>query len=92
MSYFTQNMKNRQNGVDDLCLMSGEITDSTIVKQLEIRLTQGKIHTQVSEVLIIANPYKTLPIYGQAHVTMYQTANMADTSPHIFGLAERAYR
>jgi len=91
MAYFMTKMRDRQSGVDDLCLMAGTIDDDSIVKQLEIRLTQGKIHTAIAEVLIIANPFKTLPIYGPSHVTLYQTM-ASSQSPHIFGLAERAYR
>ena len=72
--------------------MSGDITDAAIVNQLGIRLTKGMIHTSISEVLIICNPYQVLPIYGPSHIALYQTANMSETQPHIFGLAERAYR
>ena len=92
MAYFLNKLRERQDGVDDLCLMSGEITDAAIVNQLGIRLTKGLIHTSVSEVLVICNPYQVLPIYGPSHIALYQTANMSETQPHIFGLAERAYR
>ena len=85
-------LRDRQNGVDDLCLMTGEITDENIAKQLEQRLVGGKIYTSVAEVLIAVNPFKMLPIYSEAHIKMYQNATMADASPHIFGLAERMYR
>lgn len=92
MAYFLNKLRERQDGVDDLTLMTGEITDAAIVNQLGIRLTKGMIHTSVSEVLVICNPYQILPIYGPSHIALYQTANMSETQPHIFGLAERAYR
>jgi len=92
MSYFVNKMKERQDGVEDLCLMSGEITDATIVNQLGIRLVRGAIHTSIAEVLIICNPFKVLPIYGPSHIKLYQNGSMSDVSPHIFGLSEKAYR
>jgi myosin-1 len=92
MAYFLNKLRERQDGVADLCLITGEITDAAITNQLGVRLTKGLIHTSVSEVLIICNPYQTLPIYGPSHIALYQTANMSDTEPHIYGLAERAYR
>ena len=92
MSYFINKMRERQDGVDDLCLMSGEVTDANIVNQLGIRLVRGAIHTSVAEVLIICNPFKVLPIYGPSHIKLYQNGALSDVSPHIFGLSEKAYR
>ncbi|KAH9249526.1 hypothetical protein BASA81_012699 [Batrachochytrium salamandrivorans] len=92
MAYFANKINERQDGVEDLCLMSTEITDANIVKQLGIRLVRGQIHCSISNVLIIMNPFKTLPIYGPSHIQMYQKGAMSDASPHIFALSERAYR
>lgn len=92
MSYFVNKMKERQDGVEDLCLMSTEITDQNIVTQLGIRLVRGQIHTAISEVLLVCNPFKSLPIYGDSHVRLYQNGAMSDVAPHVFALSEKAYR
>jgi myosin-1 len=92
MAYFLQKMVERQNGVDDLCLMNGSVDDDSITMQLATRMSQGKIYTVIANVLIAANPYQILPIYGDSHVTMFKAAKLSDSRPHIFGLAERAYR
>lgn len=36
--------------------------------------------------------YGRLPIYGDDYIKMYSNAVTSDTPPHIFDLAERAYR
>lgn len=92
MAYFLQKMVERQNGVDDLCLMSGTVDDDSITMQLAARMSQGKIYTLIANVLIAANPYTVLPIYGDSHIQMFKAAKLSDSKPHIFGLAERAYR
>eukprot|EP00924_Labyrinthula_sp_SR-Ha-C_P015193 maker-scaffold_9-snap-gene-11.10-mRNA-1 protein AED:0.02 eAED:0.02 QI:119/1/1/1/0.6/0.66/6/325/753 len=91
MSYFMTRMLERQDGVDDLCLISDNKKDS-ITNQLSTRLSRNKIYTSIGEVLVAVNPYRVLNIYGQPHIQKYQNASLGDTSPHIYGLAERAYR
>jgi len=85
-------MMERQNGVEDLGMMTLSVSVETIVEQLKQRLDKNKIYTAVGDVIIAVNPYRVLPIYGPEHVRMYQTANMSDSSPHVYALAERAYR
>jgi len=91
MSYFMTRMLARQDGVDDLCLMPS-VSEEGVAKQLYTRLMKNKIYTGVGEVLIAVNPYQRLNIYGDVHVKKYKSASLSDTSPHIYGLAERAYR
>lgn len=86
-----QKMLERQDGVDDLCLIVSN-NEQAVVKQLKTRLERSKIYTGIGTVLVAVNPYQPLPIYGQVHIKKYQTASLSDTSPHIYGLAERAYR
>ncbi|KAM9635414.1 unconventional myosin-Vc isoform 3-T3 [Trichechus inunguis] len=38
------------------------------------------------------NPYKQLPIYGDAIIHAYSGQNMGDIDPHIFAVAEEAYK
>lgn len=38
------------------------------------------------------NPYEELPIYGEEVIDAYSGQDMADMDPHIFSIAEDAYR
>ncbi|KAL0613231.1 Unconventional myosin-Vb [Plecturocebus cupreus] len=45
-----------------------------------------------SIVLVAINPYEQLPIYGQDVIYAYSGQNMGDMDPHIFAVAEEAYK
>ncbi len=38
------------------------------------------------------NPYEQLTIYGEEVIDAYSGQDMADMEPHIFSVAEEAYR
>jgi hypothetical protein len=78
-------------GVDDLVMVSNP-SNSEITKQLGARFDRELIYTNVGDVLISVNPYRKLPNTGDEHVRMYQNSPGSDVPPHIFALAEKAYR
>ena len=43
-------------------------------------------------VLVAINPYEQLPIYGEDIINAYSGQNMGDMDPHIFAVAEEAYK
>jgi len=43
-------------------------------------------------VLVACNPFKWIRIYDSEHVKMHENANKADLAPHIFAVAEAAFR
>lgn len=43
-------------------------------------------------VLVAINPYESLPIYENDIINAYSGQNMGDMDPHIFAVAEEAYR
>jgi myosin heavy subunit len=43
-------------------------------------------------VLVSANPFKQLPLYGAEQVSLYSSSSAYDTPPHIYKLADDAYR
>lgn len=43
-------------------------------------------------VLVAVNPYESLPIYEADIINAYSGQNMADMDPHIFAVAEEAYK
>lgn len=42
--------------------------------------------------LVAINPYEQLPIYGENVIYAYSGQNMGDMDPHIFAVAEEAYK
>jgi len=78
-------------GVDDLVMCSSP-SNGELTKQLGARYSRELIYTNIGDVLIATNPYKRLPIYGDDHIKMYEKSSIGNTSPHIYQLAEGAYR
>ena len=56
------------------------------------RLKQESIYTYISNVLIICNPFKRIPLYTEAMINLYRTRNRNELPPHVFALAEDTYR
>lgn len=50
------------------------------------------VHLVAGIILVAINPYKQLPIYGDAIIHAYSGQNMGDMDPHIFAVAEEAYK
>lgn len=42
--------------------------------------------------LVAINPYEQLPIYEQDVIYAYSGQNVGDMDPHIFAVAEEAYK
>lgn len=42
--------------------------------------------------LVAINPYEQLQIYGEEVINAYTGQNMGDMDPHIFAVAEEAYK
>lgn len=43
-------------------------------------------------ILVAINPYKPLPIYEEEVIYAYSGRELGDMDPHIFALAEEAYK
>lgn len=42
--------------------------------------------------LVTVNPYCPLPIYSREHINMYRGRAREDARPHIFAVADEAFR
>eukprot|EP00004_Rigifila_ramosa_P020324 TRINITY_DN526_c0_g1_i1.p1 TRINITY_DN526_c0_g1~~TRINITY_DN526_c0_g1_i1.p1 ORF type:complete len:1124 (-),score=315.94 TRINITY_DN526_c0_g1_i1:62-3412(-) len=81
----------KANGVDDLVLLP-KVSEADIVEMLKKRFAGKAIYTYISSVLISMNPYERLPIYTPQHVEQYQGAFRHELPPHIFAIAEYAFK
>lgn len=78
-------------GKGDFVLLD-EITKEAFMKNLKLRFQKERIYTYIGEVLVSVNPYKTLNIFGNDKIQEYKMREMYERPPHIFALADAAYR
>lgn len=72
--------------------MLSKLSNESISSNLKKRHAADLIYTYIGDVLVSVNPFKTIPIYGKDHIKQYVNAHPQDLPPHIFMLAERAYK
>eukprot|EP00112_Aurelia_sp_Birch-Aquarium-sp1_P006606 Seg1725.5 transcript_id=Seg1725.5/GoldUCD/mRNA.D3Y31 product="Unconventional myosin-Ib" protein_id=Seg1725.5/GoldUCD/D3Y31 len=78
-------------GVADMVLLD-PLTEDALVNNLKVRFTAEKIYTYIGDVIVSINPYKSVPIYGNQFIEDYRSRNIFEMPPHIFSLADDAYR
>ncbi|XP_076124385.1 unconventional myosin-Vc [Alosa pseudoharengus] len=79
-------------GENDLTALS-YLHEPAVLHNLRVRFVESKIiYTYCGIILVAVNPYKQLPIYGDAVIHAYSGQNMGDLDPHIFAVAEEAYK
>ncbi|KAM9791384.1 unconventional myosin-IXb isoform 1-T1 [Syngnathus typhle] len=77
---------------DDLCGLPA-VTEDAVVEALRSRFLQRKIYTYASNILVALNPNKFLPVYyNPKYVKLYENQPLGKLSPHIFAMANLAYR
>uniref|UniRef100_A0A4W5MER6 Myosin motor domain-containing protein n=1 Tax=Hucho hucho TaxID=62062 RepID=A0A4W5MER6_9TELE len=79
-------------GENDLTALS-YLHEPAVLHNLRVRFVESKIiYTYCGIILVAVNPYKQLHIYGDAVIHAYSGQNMGDMDPHIFAVAEEAYK
>ncbi|XP_030623904.1 unconventional myosin-Vb [Chanos chanos] len=79
-------------GENDLTALS-YLHEPAVLHNLKVRfLESNHIYTYCGIVLVAINPYEQLPIYGEEVINAYSGQNMGDMDPHIFAVAEEAYK
>ncbi|XP_070177929.1 unconventional myosin-Va-like [Littorina saxatilis] len=79
-------------GENDLTSLS-YLNEPEVLYNLKVRfLEQNLIYTYCGIVLVAINPYEYLDIYGNDIIQMYSGQDMGAMDPHIFAVAEEAFK
>ncbi|KAK4502141.1 hypothetical protein PRZ48_005564 [Zasmidium cellare] len=76
---------------DDMAELT-HLNEPSVVHNLHQRYLADLIYTYSGLFLVTVNPYTPLPIYGRDYVNMYKGRTREDTRPHIFAMADEAFR
>ncbi|AEE28340.1 Myosin family protein with Dil domain-containing protein [Arabidopsis thaliana] len=79
-------------GVDDMTKLS-YLHEPGVLQNLKIRYELNEIYTYTGNILIAINPFQRLPHIYDAHMMQqYKGAPLGELSPHVFAVADVAYR
>ena len=76
---------------DDMAELT-HLNEPSVVHNLHLRYQADLIYTYSGLFLVTVNPYTPLPIYGREYINMYKGRSREDTKPHIFAMADEAFR
>ncbi|KAM6236035.1 unconventional myosin-Vb-like [Porphyrio hochstetteri] len=77
---------------DDLVALS-YLHEPAVLHSLRRRFLEANaIYTYCGIILVAINPYKPLPIYEEEVMYAYSGHEIGDMDPHVFALAEEAYK
>lgn len=68
------------------------LNEASVVHNLHMRYQADLIYTYSGIFLVTVNPYCPLPIYTNEYINMYKGQSREETKPHIFAIAEEAFR
>lgn len=79
-------------GENDLTSLS-YLHEPAVLYNLQVRFCdRNAIYTYCGIVLVAINPYQSLPIYDNDTIQVYSGQDMGDMDPHIFAVAEEAFK
>ncbi|KAM8835472.1 unconventional myosin-Ic-like isoform 1-T2 [Synchiropus picturatus] len=79
-------------GVQDFVLLENYNSEAAFIENLRRRFRENLIYTYIGSVLVSVNPYKELDIYSKAQMERYRGVSFYEISPHIYAVADNAYR
>ncbi|KAL9258484.1 Myosin-9-like protein [Drosera capensis] len=79
-------------GVDDMTKLS-YLHEPGVLQNLSTRYSLNEIYTYTGNILIAVNPFQRLPhLYDAQMMAHYKGAPLGELSPHVFAIADVAYR
>lgn len=84
--------EDKQKDVDDNCALM-HLNEGTLLNNCRLRYARKQIYTYVANILISINPYEQIAdLYSNATIQKYQGKSLGTLPPHIFAIADMAYR
>jgi myosin-6 len=68
------------------------LNEATLLHNLDKRFQKDLIYTYTANILLALNPYHSLPYYTAKEVKEYQGKSLGVLPPHIYAIADKAYR
>ncbi|KAF3452326.1 hypothetical protein FNV43_RR02759 [Rhamnella rubrinervis] len=89
---YPKDMEAPAGGVDDMTKLS-YLHEPGVLQNLKTRYELNEIYTYTGNILIAINPFQRLPhIYDGHMMQQYKGAPFGELSPHVFAVADVAYR
>ncbi|KAG9452106.1 hypothetical protein H6P81_005010 [Aristolochia fimbriata] len=89
---YPKDMEAPAGGVDDMTKLS-YLHEPGVLQNLSTRYELNEIYTYTGNILIAINPFQRLPHLYDAHMMeQYKGAPFGELSPHVFAVADVAYR
>ncbi|KAJ3695455.1 hypothetical protein LUZ60_000832 [Juncus effusus] len=89
---YPKDMEAPAGGVDDMTKLS-YLHEPGVLQNLATRYELNEIYTYTGNILIAVNPFQKLPnIYSSKMMEQYKGAQFGELSPHVFAVADVAYR
>ncbi|KAL9682422.1 hypothetical protein QQ045_014220 [Rhodiola kirilowii] len=89
---YPKDMEAPAGGVDDMTKLS-YLHEPGVLQNLRIRYELNEIYTYTGNILIAINPFQKLPhLYSGHMMQQYKGAPFGELSPHVFAVADVAYR
>ncbi|XP_026449796.1 myosin-11-like [Papaver somniferum] len=89
---YPKDMEAPAGGVDDMTKLS-YLHEPGVLQNLSSRYELNEIYTYTGNILIAINPFQRLPHIYDAHMMeQYKGAPFGELSPHVFAVADVAYR
>nr|XP_032661317.1 unconventional myosin-Ih [Chelonoidis abingdonii] len=79
-------------GVQDFVLLDSYTSEAAFLDNLRKRYRENLIYTYIGTLLVSVNPYKELDFYSVKQMEIYQGVNFFELPPHIYAIADNAYR
>jgi len=83
----------RERGTEEDMVKLNYLHEAGVLHNLRRRYARDEIYTYTGQILIAVNPFQKIPhLYDQAMMEMYDGAEQGELSPHVYAVAEAAYK